>query len=147
MYKGPSVTGILQGVKISQNDDGSWLAIHEASGRSVQAQSEAAAASAMRNLLGLTEDGSFDEPLTSDLFEGIARDIALYLEGPVSKMLALHSGYARLEAYHEGLATIRLGGGCQGCPSSRITLMNGVLRDLQDHFGEDVIVDAQPVLD
>lgn len=137
----------LQGVTISQNDNGIWEAFHEASGRSIEGASEVQALEAMRSLLGISEDGSFDEPLTSDMFEGVAREIALYLEGPVSKMLALHSGFARLEAYQDGFATIRLGGGCQGCPSSRITLMNGVLRDLQDHFGEDVIVDAQPVLD
>jgi len=141
------VTGALQGVISSQNDDGTWQVSHEASGRSIHGETQAAAEAAMRDLLGMTADGSFDEPLTSDLFEGVAYDIAIYLEGPVSKMLALHSGFARLEAYQEGLATIRLGGGCQGCPSSRITLMNGVLRDLQDHFGEDVIIDAQPVLD
>ncbi|MFW7382036.1 MAG: NifU family protein [Oligoflexus sp.] len=141
------MTGTLQGVVSSQNDDGTWQAYHEASGRKTEGANQSEAEAAMRELLGMATDGSFDEPLTSDLFEGLAQEIALYLEGPVSNMLALHSGFARLEAYQEGLATIRLGGGCQGCPSSRITLMNGVLRDLQDQFGEDVIVDAQPVLD
>lgn len=141
------MTGTLQGVVSSQNDDGTWQAYHEASGRHTVGASQNEAETAMKELLGMTEDGQFDEPLTSDLFEGTAREIALYLEGPVSNMLALHSGFARLEAYQEGMATIRLGGGCQGCPSSRITLLNGVLRDLQDHFGEDVIVDVQPVLD
>lgn len=139
----------LNGVKTSQKPDGSWQALHEASGRVTHGLSESEALDDMRQLLGLIEAGDdlAKEPLTSDRFEGVARDIALHLEGAVSDMLALHSGFARLEAYQDGLATIRLGGGCQGCPSSQITLMNGVLRDLQDTFGEEVVMDVQPVLD
>jgi Fe/S biogenesis protein NfuA len=101
----------------------------------------------MKDLLGMDKAGRSQEPLTSDRFEGIAQEIAIYLEGPVSEMLALHSGYARLEAYQDAIANIRLGGGCEGCPSSRLTLMNGVKRDLQDKFGEDVLLDVFPVLD
>lgn len=141
------MSDILQGVTLSQKDDKTWQACHEASGRKTYGESEAEAVERMRTILGMNPDGSFDEPLTSDRFEGLAAEIALHLEGPVSQMLALHSGFARLEAYQEGSASIRLGGGCEGCPSSRITLLNGVLRDLQDRFGEDAIMDVQPVVD
>ena len=100
---------------------------------------------AMRGLLGLDEQGSFGEPLTSSQFSGQAQDIAVYLEGPVSEMLALHSGFARLEAYESGMAHIRLGGGCSGCPSSTMTLVNGVQQMLQEQFGEEAITDVIPV--
>jgi Fe/S biogenesis protein NfuA len=61
-------------------------------------------------------------------------------------MLALHSGFARLEAYESGVAHIRLGGGCQGCPSSTLTLIQGVQTQLQEQFGEETVSDVVPVL-
>ena len=137
----------LAAVVLEQSADGTWVAVHGPSGRSVSGVSPEAADQAMRELIGMEESGDFAEPSTADRFEGIGREIAEYLEGSVSDMLKLHSGFARLEAYHDGIATIRLGGGCQGCPSSRLTLMQGVRRDLQDKFGEDVIMDVYPVLD
>ena len=141
------MTTPLAAVALTQSADGTWSALHEPSGRVTHGASAEAASDAMRDVLGLDEGGEFSEPLTSDRFEGVARDIAAHLEGPVSQMLALHSGYARLEAYQESIATIRLGGGCEGCPSSRLTLMQGVKRDLQDTFGETVVMDVYPVLD
>jgi len=57
----------------------------------------------------------------------------------------MHSGFARLEGYENAVAHIRLGGGCQGCPSSTITLLNGVLSQLQDEFGEEKIQEVIPV--
>ena len=137
----------IKAVEYSQKVDGSWQAVHGPSGKVAHGLSEEEARDEMQALLGMDGKGDFTEPPTSDLFEGVAKDIALYLEGDVSKMLALHSGFARLEAYGDGVASIRLGGGCQGCPSSKITLMNGVFRDLQEKFGEELVADIQPVLD
>lgn len=137
----------LRGVHFSQKPDGSWQAIHEASGRVAHGLDEEEAKKAIKDLLGMDEAGDFTEPTTHEIFEGTARDIALYLEGPVSEMLAFHSGFARLDSYQDGMAQIRLGGGCQGCPSSRITLMNGVFKELQEKFGEDVVREVQPVLE
>lgn len=137
----------LQAVSLKEKLDGSWQALHEPSGRVTHGLSQAEAEEAMRTLLGVDASGAFGEPLTSPRFEGTGFEIATHLEGPVSQMLALHSGFARLEAYQDSIATIRLGGGCEGCPSSRLTLMNGVKRDLQDKFGEEVVIDVFPILD
>ena len=141
------MTETLQAVSLKEKLDGSWQATHGPSGRMTHGLTADEAQNAMRDLLGLDQDGQFGEPLTSPRFEGMGNEIAVHLEGPVSQMLALHSGFARLEAYQDGIATIRLGGGCEGCPSSRITLMNGVKRDLQDKFGEEVVIDVYPILD
>ena len=138
--------GDIKAVEYSQKVDGSWQALHIPSGKISHGLTREEAEKAMAKTLGMDDLGDFDEPITSDRFEGVSKDIALHLEGPVSDMLAAHAGFARLEAYQDGLATIRLGGGCEGCPSSRLTLANGVLVDLQDKFGEDVIIDVQPVL-
>ena len=137
----------LQSVDFKEKVDGSWEAIHGPSGRVVHGLTRDEAAEEMRKLLGMDESGEFGEPSTTDRFNGVARDIAEHLEGPVSEMLSLHSGYARLEGYADGIASVRLGGGCQGCPSSLMTLANGVLNDLQHKFGEEVVMDIQPVLE
>lgn len=135
----------LQSVVISRKADGSWQAVHVPSGKVAHGLSKEEAEDAMRAALGVNTEGQFDEPLTSDRFGGLAQEIAIFLEGPVSEMLKFHSGFARLEAYESSMAHIRLGGGCQGCPSSTMTLVNGVQQMLQEKFGEEAVTDVVPV--
>ena len=135
----------LQSVVISQKADGSWQALHVPSGKIAHGLSKDEAEEDMRELLGVDEGGQFDEPLTSESFSGDGLAIAKFLEGPISEMLAAHSGFARLEAYENSIAHVRLGGGCQGCPASTMTLVQGVLVQLQDEFGEEVVADIVPV--
>ncbi len=139
------MSGTLKSVVISQKADGSWQAKHLPSGKITHGIEAAEAEQAMKDLLGMDEEGQSQEPPTSPRFEGQAFEIAKFLEGSVSEMLAFHDGYARLEAYESGIAHIRLGGGCQGCPSSRLTLLNGVKTQLQETFGEEQVVDVYPV--
>ncbi len=135
----------LNSVVVAQKPDESWEAKHIPSGKVTFGLSRDEALEEMRNLLGMDERGDFDEPLTSDRFEGVAKDIALFLEGDISAMLKAHSGFARLEAFEQGIAHVRLGGGCEGCPSSTFTLVQGVKEQLQDRFGEDSVTDVAPV--
>jgi len=134
----------LQSVVINQNEDGSWQAVHVPSGKTSNGQSKESAEEEMRKLLGMDETGDFGEPLTSQQFTGLTKEIAKFLEGPVSEMLAMHSGFARLDQYEEGVAYVRLGGGCQGCPSSTMTLVAGVQQQLQETFGGDVVQEVVP---
>lgn len=136
----------LNSVVISQKVDGSWQAVHIPSGKTTHGLSKEEAEENMRSELGISMDGQFDEPPTSNQYSGLAQEIAEYLEGPVSDMLKLHSGFARLEAYEESIAHIRLGGGCKGCPSSSLTLLNGVQQMLREKFGEEAILDVIPVM-
>lgn len=133
----------MQSVVISSKLDGSWQALHVPSKRVTHGLSKDEAELAMRELLGLNAAGAFEHPLTSPEYSGLAREVAEFLERDVSSMLAFHSGYARLEAFADGIATIRLGGGCQGCPSSQLTLFSGVKKELQARFGETAVVDVQ----
>jgi len=136
----------LNSVVVSKKKDGSWQAVHIPSGKVTHGITPEEAQEAMRDLLGMDDEGKFTHPLTSPRFGGLAKEIAEYLEGPISDMLAVHSGFARLEAYENSTAQIQLGGGCQGCPSSTLTLLNGVKVQMQEQFGEDKIADVQPVL-
>jgi hypothetical protein len=137
----------LLSVVIAKIAEGQWQAHHIPSGRKLIADSKEAAEKAMKDALGLKDDGSSTEPPTSDRFKDLAKSIALFLEGPVSDALAFHSGHARLETFEKGVAQVRLGGGCKGCPSSQITLFNGVRSQLQGRFGEDVIEDVTLFVD
>jgi len=137
----------LDSVVTSQKKDGSWQSVHVPSGKVAHGLSAQEAMDAMRDLLGVTEEGTFDEPLTSERFDGVAREVAQFLEQDISTQLAAHSGFARLEALEQGQAHVRLGGGCQGCPSSLMTLMHGVKTQLQERFGEDVVAELIPVAD
>lgn len=136
----------LQSVVISKVDDSTWEAHHTPSGKKAQGTSKEDAENAMKILLGMDESGSFSEPNTSDRFSGTAKEIALFLEGPVSEMLALHSGYARLESYKDGVCEVTLGGGCEGCPASQMTLIHGVKSQLQEKFGEEAVTEVMPYL-
>lgn len=135
----------LQSVIISKDTSGSWEALHVPSGKKAVGASPEAANDAMRVLLGMTSDGKFEEPKTSDSFTGISQAVAVFLEGPISEALSFHAGWARLASFDNGIARVRLGGGCEGCPSSRITLFQGVKSQLQGRFGEDVVVDVETV--
>lgn len=136
----------LQSVVISQKADGSWQAVHVPSGKTSHGLSKDEAEEAMREQLGMDEEGDFNEPLTSDRFSGDAKEIAEFLEGPISDMLAAHSGFARLEGYENGTVQVRLGGGCQGCPASTMTLVQGVQTHLQEQFGEEKVAEVVPVM-
>lgn len=137
----------LESVVTSQKKDGSWQSLHVPSGKVTHGLDPDEAVQAMQDLLGMADDGSFAAPLTSDMFSGLARDIALYLEGEMSHQLSSHSGFARLQAFDNGTAHVRLGGGCEGCPSSMMTLMRGVKTQLQDQFGDEQILEVVPATD
>jgi Fe-S cluster biogenesis protein NfuA len=132
----------LQSVNTKQKDDGSWQSVHVPSGKVTHGMTAEESQEAMRELLGMEDDGKFTEPSTSQNFEGDAKNIALFLEGEVSEALKFHSGFARLMSLDDGMAEIKLGGGCSGCPSSALTLFNGVKTQLQEKFGENVVVDV-----
>ena len=90
----------LQSVVISKKADGSFEAVHVPSGKVSHGLTKDEAETAMRELLGMDAKGAFQEPLTSDRYSGVAKDIALFLEADVSTALAFHSGFARLEKYN-----------------------------------------------
>ena len=61
-------------------------------------------------------------------------EIQKVVEEDINPQLALHGGACDVIDFTEGVLTIRLLGGCSGCPSSRKTLLNGIIPILQDHF-------------
>ncbi len=62
--------------------------------------------------------------------------ISTLLEKVINPSLAQHGGFAELRAWEEPRAFIKMGGGCQGCAVSSITLRNGIERTLKDQIPE-----------
>ena len=64
----------------------------------------------------------------------ILEDINPYLE--------MHSGGCELVDVEDGIVTLKLYGGCSGCPSSHITLFNGIVPILKEKVPgvEDVVL-------
>lgn len=61
----------------------------------------------------------------------------------INPQLELHAGGCELiDVDNEGIVTLRLYGGCSGCPSSQITLFNGIVPILKERVPEikDVVL-------
>lgn len=68
--------------------------------------------------------------------------IKAIIASDINPMLELHAGGCELLDVDDGIVTLRLFGGCSGCPSSQITLFNGIVPILRDKIPEirDVVL-------
>lgn len=64
------------------------------------------------------------------------------IEQDINPQLQLHAGGCELIDVDDGIVTLRLYGGCSGCPSSQITLFNGIVPILKEKLPEirDVVL-------
>jgi len=72
----------------------------------------------------------------------IWRQIQEILENKINPQVASHGGYIDLIEYKDGVAYVEMGGGCQGCAMSKMTLKQGVEQALKMEIPE-----VQEVLD
>lgn len=70
-------------------------------------------------------------------------DIKAVIESDINPMLQLHSGSCELVDVEDGVVTLKLFGGCSGCPSSALTLFNGIVPILREKVPGvvDVVLD------
>jgi Fe/S biogenesis protein NfuA len=59
-----------------------------------------------------------------------AEKIQQLLEGQINPALASHGGYATLDRVEGEIAYVTMGGGCQGCAVSAMTLRDGIARSI-----------------
>jgi Fe/S biogenesis protein NfuA len=83
--------------------------------------------------------------LTNDaLMSGVfmIEEIKKVIETDINPQLELHAGGCELIDVDDGVVTIRLYGGCSGCPSSQITLFNGIVPILKERVPDvkDVVL-------
>ncbi len=58
------------------------------------------------------------------------------IDAEINPVIKLHNGTCKAVSFEAGLLTLDLQGGCVGCPSSKITLFQGILPILQDKHPE-----------
>jgi len=75
-----------------------------------------------------------------DLTSELAQRVLAVLEQQVNPAIAAHGGRADLVSVHEGVAYLRLSGGCQGCGLASVTLSQGIEVALRDEIPELVRV-------
>jgi len=66
----------------------------------------------------------------------LAQRVLSVLEQQVNPSIAMHGGRADLVAVEEGVAYLRLSGGCQGCGLATVTLSQGIEVALRDSVPE-----------
>lgn len=64
------------------------------------------------------------------------KKIQQVIEETINPALGLHQGGCEALDYQEGVLTIKLTGMCAGCPSSKLTIQNGIVPAIEDHFPE-----------
>lgn len=66
------------------------------------------------------------------------------IQNDINPYLDMHAGGCELVDVDDGVVTLRLYGGCSGCPSSHITLFNGIVPILKEKLPEikDVILES-----
>lgn len=84
--------------------------------------------------------GDFDVELTGTVEERIEQ----LLTQQINPALASHGGFASLvEVVEESKAVVSMGGGCQGCAVSAVTLRDGIEKAIKQHVPEITeVVDA-----
>ncbi|HEX6417959.1 MAG TPA: NifU family protein [Acidimicrobiales bacterium] len=58
------------------------------------------------------------------------------LDGQINPSLAMHGGYAALDRVEGDTVYVTMGGGCQGCAVSAMTLREGIARSIREAIPE-----------
>jgi Fe/S biogenesis protein NfuA len=72
----------------------------------------------------------------ADLSGPEAQKILEILEQEVNPQIAMHGGWADLVAFDDGIAYVRMEGGCQGCGLAKVTLSQGIAVAIKDAVPE-----------
>lgn len=76
-----------------------------------------------------------------ELTGSIAEQVEQLLAEHVNPALAAHGGFAELKGVEDNVVYVTMGGGCQGCAVSAMTLRDGIARSIKEAIPEvtDVI--------
>ena len=66
----------------------------------------------------------------------LLEDIQNVINDDIKPYLELHAGGCELIDFEDGVVVLRLTGGCSGCPSSQLTLFNGIVPILKEKIPE-----------
>jgi Fe/S biogenesis protein NfuA len=81
--------------------------------------------------------------ISLELTGDVAERITQLLDQQVNPALAAHGGFAELKGVDGAKAFVLMGGGCQGCAVSAMTLRDGIERAIKENVPEITeVVDA-----
>ena len=66
----------------------------------------------------------------------VAEQVQQLLEQQINPSLAAHGGFAELKGVEGTKVYVTMGGGCQGCAVSAMTLRDGIARSIQEAIPE-----------
>jgi Fe/S biogenesis protein NfuA len=71
-----------------------------------------------------------------ELSGSIEDKVRQLLDGQINPSLAMHGGFAALDRVDDDKVYVTMGGGCQGCAVSAMTLREGIARSIKDAIPE-----------
>lgn len=71
-----------------------------------------------------------------ELSGSVEEKVQQLLEGQINPSLAMHGGYAALDRVEGDKVYVTMGGGCQGCAVSAMTLREGITRSIKEAIPE-----------
>jgi Fe/S biogenesis protein NfuA len=71
-----------------------------------------------------------------DLTGTVAEQVEQLLREQINPALAAHGGYAELKGVEDDKVYVTMGGGCQGCAVSAMTLRDGIARSIKEAIPE-----------
>ncbi len=71
-----------------------------------------------------------------ELTGSIAEQVEQLLQEQINPSLAAHGGFAELKGVDNTVVYVTMGGGCQGCAVSAMTLRDGIARSIQESIPE-----------
>jgi len=81
---------------------------------------------------------SNNKSVVKKAFEGDAKEIEQILEEYIKPAVESDGGSITLDSFENGIVTVNLSGACSGCPSSTITLKQGIESLLKQKLGDKV---------
>lgn len=85
-----------------------------------------------------TSTSSNNKSVVKKEFEGDAKEIEQILEEYIKPAVESDGGSITLDSFENGIVTVNLSGACSGCPSSTITLKQGIESLLKQKLGDKV---------
>ncbi len=86
----------------------------------------------LKQNVSVLDDVSREERMNAPLDESMRSVIEEVLESSINPALASHGGWVKLKAIDGQDVVVEMGGGCQGCASSRATMKFGIERAIKD---------------
>ena len=77
----------------------------------------------------------------------VAEQVEQLLREQINPSLAAHGGFAQLKGVEGDKVYVTMGGGCQGCAVSAMTLRDGIARSIKEAIPEVTEVIATPAHD